>query len=279
MRLLIRFLLKFKTLFLFILLEVFSLVMIVNHNPFQRVHFLSSSNIIVGSLYSCTESISKYFSLGSVNRTLVEENADLKRRLNQLQDQVKFYQFDTTYTGRRSESVTKHYIFRTAKIIHASTNLKNNYLTLDKGPSDGIRDGLGVINEKGIVGIVSNATSHFSLVMPILNSFSKINAKVAGKSEMGTIIWDGSDTRYAQLEEVPLYIPISKGDTVVSNAYSSVFPEGIMIGTVSDMKSLNNNFYSIRVNLSVDFSRLSYVDVIEFRYNEERKELEREVRE
>ncbi len=280
MRSLIRFLLRFKTLFLFIFLEIFSLVMIVNHNQFQRVHFLSSSNILVGTLYSFTESVTQYFSLGKVNEDLVKENAELKRRAEQLQSQIDFYRYDTTYVGRKNESLAKHYIFRTAKVINATTNLTNNYITIDKGTIDGIQEGMGVSNSEGVVGIVCNTSPHFSLVLPVLNSMSKINAKVAGKSDVGTVIWGGTDTRYAKLEEVPLYIPISVGDSVKSSAYSSVFPEGMMIGEVVEMKSRNDNFYSIDIRLSVDFKHLSYVDVIEFRHDEEKRELEgKEVKE
>ena len=280
MNALIRFLLRFKTLFFFIILELLSLFMIVKYNSFQRIHFFSSSNMVVGKVHSFANGISDYFTLGSVNEALAEENAMLKRDIAQLQSQVQFYQSDTSYAGRKAFAEKSHYDFITAKIVYGTTHLEHNYLTIDKGLSDGVEDGMGVINERGVIGIVSNVSSHFSTVMPILNPFCYINAKVPGKSNVGTIIWHGGDERFAKLEEIPLYIPIEKGDTVLSSTYSSIFPEGIMIGTIAGMDSLNNNFYSIDVSLSVDFSNLKYVDVIQFHHANELTDLkEKEVTE
>lgn len=275
MNALIRFLLRFKTLFLFILLELLSLVMIVDHNQFQRVHFLSSSSVVVGTLHGWTDGVSDYFSLGSVNKSLAEENAQLKSELSQLRNQVQFFLSDTSYAGRKYRSVEKKYTFVTAKVVQGSCHLKHNYLIIDKGTNDGLQVGMGVVCEKGVVGILCEVSSHFSTVMPILNPQSNIFAKVPEKSEVGTIVWHGGDKRYAKMEEVPLYIPIAKGDTILTSTYSSVFPEGIGIGTISDMDSLNNNFYSIDVRLSVDFSDLNYVDVIQFKNSEELKKLDR----
>ncbi len=275
MRSLIRFLLKFKTLFFFLLLEVLSLAMIVNYNQFQRVHFLSSSNIVVGTLYNFSNSVSNYLSLSSVNQSLVEENAELKYQNEKLNIQLDRLRYDTTYVRRNEFAEDKHFIFRTARVVHSFTNLRNNFLTIDKGESDGIQKGMGVINEKGVVGIVYDVSGHFSVVMPILHSEAKINAKISGKSNVGTILWTGHDVRYAKLKEVPQYIPVELGDTVKSSANSAVFPEGLMIGTITEIERLNNDFYSIDVKLSVDFSSIKYVDVIEFRHKNELDELER----
>lgn len=249
--------------------------MIVNCNQFQRVHFLSSSNIVVGSLYNFTSKISDYVSLGSVNQALVEESAELKRQNANLRSQIDRLRYDSTYTVRNDFATEKHFMFRTARVVHSFANLKDNYLTIDKGTSDGIRTGMGVVNEKGVVGIVCDVSGHFSIVMPILNSRAKINAKVASKSNVGTIMWNGHDARYAKLKEVPQYIPVEIGDTIKSSSNSAVFPEDIMIGTVTHIERLNNDFYSIDVKLSVDFRNIKYVDIIEFRLDDEMTELER----
>ncbi|MBO4530236.1 MAG: rod shape-determining protein MreC [Paludibacteraceae bacterium] len=275
MRSLIRFLLKYKTLFFFLFLEILSLVMIVNYNQFQRVHFLSSSNIVVGSLYNLTSKVSNYLSLSSVNQALVEENAELKFQNEKLNFQLDRMRYDTSYVKRNDFAEDKHFIFRTARVVHSFTNMKNNYLTIDKGECDGIQKGMGVINEKGVVGIVCDVSCHFSVVIPILNSRARINAKIAGKSNVGTVLWTGHDVRYAKLKEVPQYIPVELGDTVKSSANTAVFPEDVMIGTITEIERLNNDFYLIDVKLSVDFSNIKYVDVIEFRHKDELEQLER----
>ncbi len=274
MRALIRFLMQFKTLFFFLLMEIVSLAMIVNHSRFQRVHFLNSSNVVVGVLYGYADAVKDYFSLGEVNQRLSSENSVLKRQISELRSQLSAMRYDTTYVRRKDFSVEKDYIFRTARVVAATTNLSNNYLTIDKGRKDGIKEGMGVINDQGVVGIVNTVSSHFSVVLPIINSYARMNAKLTGKSEEGTLFWNGSNIHYAQLEEVPHYIEVNEGDIVRTSVYSSVFPEGMMVGKVVSWRSRKDNFYSIEVALSVDFGNLSYVDVIEFKNADEKKQLE-----
>jgi rod shape-determining protein MreC len=132
-----------------------------------------------------------------------------------------------------------------------------------------------VINESGVIGIVSSVSNHFSVVIPILHPSSRISAKIKNKSKTGSLIWDGKDARKALLEEVPLYIPIEVGDTVVTSGYSSIFPEGIEIGIIRFFQKDNDSFYYIEIDLFTNFNQLSYVDVIDYRHAEEQKELEK----
>jgi rod shape-determining protein MreC len=134
---------------------------------------------------------------------------------------------------------------------------------------------MGVINESGVVGIVSSVSDNFSVVLPILNPSSKISAKIKNKEKIGSLVWDGIDARVALLEEVPSHIPLEVGDTVVTSGYSSIFPEGIKIGIVRYSKKENDNFYFIEVDLFTNFNQLSYVDVISYRNAEEQEELEK----
>ena len=275
MRTLIRFLLTFKTLFLFLFLEIISLILIIDHNQFQRSRFLNSSNIVIGEIYRFSNSVSEYFKLKTTNDNLAKENAELRNRLYANENELNFIKQDSNFHIRRNRSIEKDYTFITAKVINASANKYKNYVTLDKGAKDGIRPEMGVINESGVIGIVSSVSNHFSIVLPILNPSSRISAKIKNKSKTGSLIWDGRDARKALLEEVPLYIPIEVGDTVVTSGYSSIFPEGIDIGIVRFFQKDNDNFYFIEVNLFTNFNQLSYVDVISYKNAEEQKELEK----
>ncbi len=274
MRTLILFLLKFRTLFLFLGLELLSFLLIVNNNQFQRNRFLSSSNRIVGTVYNLSDKVNRYFNLNEVNESLAQENEALNTELAQLREQLAFYRQDTSYTGRKQTSVEKNYSFMTAKVIYFSTVRQKNTFTINKGEADGVKKGMGVISPKGVVGIVSNTSGHFSSVMPIVSTASGgISATVKGKTQLGKLTWKGSNLRYAQLEEVPLYIPVVLGDTIVTSGYSDVFPEGYPIGTIDKFSKRNDDFYDIQVELAVDFDKLSYVDVIEFKNFEEREAL------
>jgi len=274
MKTLLRFLLTYKTLFLFLFLEIVALVLIVNHNQYQRSRFLNSSNIVVGKVYEFSRAVTEYFSLKKINDDLAIENAELRDKLYALENDLSLIKQDSNYQARKLQAEEKKYSFITAKVINASTGNHKNYITLNQGSDGRVRSGMGVIGESGVIGIVSGVSKHFSVVLPLLNTSSRISAKILNKSKTGSLAWDGKDARIALLEEVPLYIPIAKGDTVVTSGYSSIFPEGIGIGVIHNFKKENDSFYYIEVNLFTNFNQLSYVDVIDYKYADEQKKLE-----
>jgi rod shape-determining protein MreC len=68
---------------------------------------------------------------------------------------------------------------------------------------------------------------------------------------------------------------VKVGDLVVTSGYSSIFPEGILIGTVEEVeKDKGESFFRIKVRLSVDFKDLSYVEVISNNMRDEQFNLE-----
>jgi len=232
----------------------------------------------MGKIYETSNNVYEYFGLKRDNLSLAHENTELKQKLYTLETELNFLKQDTSYQGRKEMAIDKKYTFITAKVINATTNKLKNFITLDKGRLDGIKEEMGVINEHGIVGIVSSVSDHFSVVLPIINPSSRISAKVKDKNQTGSVIWEGADERIALLEEVPLYIPVHVGDTVVSSGYSSIFPEGIDIGKVKVLRKENDNYFYIEIELLANFNKLSYVDVIDFKNAEEEKGLEEETR-
>lgn len=71
------------------------------------------------------------------------------------------------------------------------------------------------------------------------------------------------DYRYAKLSQIPMSEKIKAGDTIVTSGYSSMFPKGVMIGTIEEYKAIPElYFYAIQVKLSTDFKNLRYVYVV-----------------
>ncbi|MCQ2193594.1 MAG: rod shape-determining protein MreC [Paludibacteraceae bacterium] len=272
----IRFFVKHRIFILFLFLECLSLFFVVKHNQFQRTAFVNSSNVVVGNIYAMSNSVSEYFGLGKVNQALAAENAELKQRLCKLEEDLRFLKQDSSYQGRKDMALQMKYTFVTAKVINASTNKHRNYLTLNKGTDEGIREDMGVVNEKGVVGIVSATNSYFSVVLPIINPDAKINVKLKGERGSGPLVWKGPDCKTAILEEMPRYVKAAVGDTVVTSGYSSIFPEGLNVGRVKYLKQKNDDNYYIEVELFADFSQLSYVDAIAFDKLDEQLKLEAE---
>jgi len=273
MRSLILFLWKHRFFLLFLALEAVSGALIVSNNSYQRSKFISASNGFTGNLLSFYDNIETYFSLKKTNENLVAENARLRNRLKSsflLHDTVSYLVNDTVYKQR--------YRYLEAKVISNSFQKRNNYLILSKGGKQGLYPEMGVITHNGVLGIVNSVSDNFSTVISILHSKSAIDAKLLRTGYTGTISWDGSNYRFGKLDNIPSHVDVNQGDTVVTSGYSSIFPEGILIGTVvKAVNRKNKGFYDITVKFSVDYNRVEYAYVIFNMLKDEEKTIKEEV--
>lgn len=121
---------------------------------------------------------------------------------------------------------------------------------------------MAVITSRGIVGITKNVSPHFSTVLSVLNH-ARISARVRKNGFFGSLFWDGADFRFGTLVDIPTHAGIQKGDTIVTNAYSAIFPDNILIGTIDSYNvEPGDNFYTIKVRFSTNFKNIGHVYVI-----------------
>ena len=275
MRNLLNFLLKYNHWFLFILLEVISFVLLFRFNHYQHSVYFSSANAVAGKVYEVSGGITSYFHLKSVNEDLLDRIMELEQQNHNLEDALGRHLSDSTELNSiRNLPNTDYQVFK-ARVINNSLNLVDNYITLNRGPKDGIRPEMGVVDGNGVVGIVYDTSSHYSRVISVLNSKSSISCKIVGSEYFGYLKWEYGDSRYAYLKDLPRHAEFNLGDTVVTSGYSTVFPEGIMIGTVDDMADSNDGLsYLLKVKLATDFGKVSEVRVIARTGQHEQKELE-----
>lgn len=275
MRNLLNFLLKYNYWLLFILLEVASFVLLFRFNHFQQSVFFSSANVVAGKVFEVSGGISAYFHLKSVNEDLLDRNMQLERQITNLEMALLEHEVDSAEMNSiRNLPRTDYEIFK-ARVINNSLNQVDNYITLDKGSKDGIRPEMGVVDGNGVVGIVYDTSPHYSVVISILNSKSSISCKIVGSEYFGYLKWEHGDSQYAYLKDLPRHAEFNLGDTVVTSGYSTVFPEGIVVGTVDDMSNSNDGLsYLLKVKLATNFGKVSDVRVIAKSGQEEQKELE-----
>ena len=275
MRNLLNFLLKYNHWFLFILLEVISFVLLFRFNHYQHSVYFSSANAVAGKVYEVSGGITSYFHLKSVNEDLLDRIMELEQQNHNLEDALGRQLSDSTELNSiRNLPKTDYQVFK-ARVINNSLNLVDNYITLNRGSKDGIRPEMGVVDGNGVVGIVYDTSSHYSRVISVLNSKSSISCKIVGSEYFGYLKWEYGDSRYAYLKDLPRHAEFNLGDTVVTSGYSTVFPEGIMIGTVDDMADSNDGLsYLLKVKLATDFGKVSEVRVIARTGQHEQKELE-----
>ena len=271
---------RYHVVFLFILLETLSLSMVVTYNSYQRATFFDSGNFISGTLFEKFSSFTQIFEFKQVNLKMAEENAVLRTALQEMllkSNHGNYKASDSIYLPRiaKDSSAKAVYRFTTARVVNNSVNQQHNFLTLNKGRHDGIKPDMGVIANGQVVGLVTNVSENFSTVISLLNSKWKISAKIKRNDYFGSLSWDGKDYRRVQLNEMPYHVPVQNGDTVVTTGYSSSFPEGLIIGTISDFSiGTGSNFYKIEVMLAADFKNLVIVGLVENKQMNEIKQLE-----
>ncbi len=278
MRNLISFLIRHSSWFVFLLYVFISLFLLFQNNPYQQYVYLTSANSASASIYRVVSGVTSYFNLQSINNDLQERNALLEMEVINLKRQLDDCKIRMIADSiSLPDSVAQSYEYYFAGVINNSVSRPMNYITIDKGSSDGIEPEMGVVDQNGVVGIVSVVSKHAARVISLLNPNMKLSCKVKGSDYFGSLYWDGVSPHFAVLEEMPRHVVYQKGDTIVTSGYSAVFPEGLIVGVIeSGMKTNDDNFIALRVRLSTDFTRLSTVRAIKSKLSDELKEIETE---
>ena len=265
MRNLIALLVRFSSVITFIVLEIICFVLIVNFNDTQKGIWINSSNLLSGTILDKRNQVSSFFELNEKNKLLQEENAALKENLLKLKGYSPEIEVDTSF----------QYDLIPAEIINQEYRLRNNFLTLNKGKNHGISKDMVVINNDGIIGILKGTSNKYSLAISLLNTETRISARIKSENYFGNLYWGGKDPTQMILESIPRYAEVKVGDTVVTSGYSTIFPPDIMIGEVEsfELKKGTSNF-DISVKLSADLTNISSVFIINNKDRNEIKSLE-----
>ena len=262
------FIIKNSNRILFLLLLGISLSLTIQSHSFHRSRVISSANFLSGGVYEKINSVEEYLHLREQNDQLAIENANLKSLLFKTKDSADIPNLDSLKGVLPKDIVV-------CKVIRNSYNVVENFLTLNAGAKSGVKPDMGVINSLGIVGIIDDVSPNYSTVISILNRKSQINAKVKNSDHFGTLNWNGKNTGFVQLVDVPRLATVKKGDTIVTGGQSVIFPENIGIGTIEKLQTdEETHYYTITVKLFNDMTNLGHVYIIKTENSEEIKNLE-----
>lgn len=271
---LLEFLQKYHHWFLFVVLEIISLVLLFQYNSYQGSVFFSSANAAVGSINEGRAEMESYFSLKRMNEELTMRNFYLERQVAQLRRLYGELTSDTTALERQGlEFLNKYHVIK-AKVITNELDKPDNLMTINCGMADGVEVGMGVACGQGVVGVTYLVSDHYTVVIPVLNTSSRISCTIRGRGYFGVLRWDGKDTAVAYLEDIPRHARFKRGDWVETNGYSSIFPPGVLVGKIETVyNSIDGLSYRVKVRLSTDFGRIRDVVVINDKSIEERVRL------
>lgn len=272
------FLAKHNHWFVFLVLEVVSMVLLFRYNSYQGSVWFSSANAVTGKVYEWDSAVESYFSLSGVNSQLTQRNAFLEQQVRMLDDSIARLTRSQEAAVTRLSSMVPFQGCRLipAKVVANMVNRYDNLITIDKGSADGVKRDMGVVCGMGVVGIVYLVSEHYSIVIPALNSHSNISCTIQRRGYFGYLRWRGGSSQLAYLEDVPRHAHFKLGDNVVTSGYSSVFPPDVMVGKVLHVfNSADGLSYRVQVKLSTDFARLRDVCLVDDSALQERIDLMR----
>ncbi|MFA5814591.1 MAG: rod shape-determining protein MreC [Bacteroidales bacterium] len=255
---LLRLIIRFSFQIIFVILEVIALTLVFQRNPLPHARFFQLSEDVNGFFYTQTNHFIRFFHLTDENSILVTENARLRNELARR---------PLKSSGRDSITIFSQpgYVFDyiPAQVVNNSINKQNNYITLNVGYSQGVRQDMGVVGPEGIVGVIRNVSANFSTVISVLNSKFKGSVKLSSNNYFGTLSWPGHDYKEAIVTEIPGHINVYIGDTIITSGLTTLFPEGEMVGRVKKVdRTPAGTFYELKVSLTQDFKKLTKVYVI-----------------
>jgi rod shape-determining protein MreC len=219
----------------------------------------SSANRLVAGIESVTTTISDYFALKQDNQRLAEENALLKNQLMAQANQLEtMAENDSQYIYSQLD-----WVYVPAKIVRLTTHNQHNYLIINKGMRDSIEVDMGVLSHDGVVGIVSAVGEKYSVVVPIIHVGMNLSCRLKSNNYIGRTQWNGRQYDEVNLEDISRHVEVVVGDTVVTSGLTNVFPEGILVGVVSETDMTeSDNYHRTILKLATDYKMVKYVQVI-----------------
>lgn len=270
MRNLIQFLLRYKDFFLFLTLQAFAFYFLFSANIYHHAVFATSANNVIGSLYQKKSDLNSYFGLREVNKKLAQSNKELLNR-----QRSSYRRVDNEYVLVDDTLMRIQYRYIPARVINSGISKQKNYITLNRGKTDGITPNMAVITEQGVVGITRHVSRHFTTVIPIINVAFELSVETKQGRHPGLIRWNGKDPEIANVEDMAKPADVQPGDTIVTRGSSAIFPQGIAVGTVLQVEDQpGSNFLKIKMKLANSYRSLNYVYVIQNTLRQEQLELE-----
>jgi rod shape-determining protein MreC len=269
---LFRFLYTYRAFFTFLILEFFCAWLIVENNQYQSTKYFNSSNRFVANINAFSNGVREYFSLRDINSTLAEENAKLRKKL----EQRNLILYSMKLNHIRDTAIFNRFDYVSAKVVNNSTKNYKNFITINRGLDAGLKPGMAVISANQVVGKVKSVSDHFSVLISLLNVDNQVSVVNKRTGHFGTVQWIGSNPLAIDLKYIPRHATPSVGDSIITSGYNTIFPEGIFVGRIKEF-NLNEHdpFFEIKVELGTDFTKLAFVEVIKSHLGNEREQLEK----
>ncbi len=198
--------------------------------------------------------------------SLRRENAQLRAEVARLQGEVIQLRQQVTETEILAALVNfartnPENDYRVANVIGRDPSPFLHYVIIDLGSSDGVRPGMPVVTEQGLVGRVEAVAAEAARVRLITDPASQVNVRLQGSEAEALLI--GSITGELSLEMIPQDVNVQTGDLVLTSGLGGGYPPNLLVGQVLTVRKFDYElFQQAVIRPTVDFNRMYYVLVI-----------------
>lgn len=198
--------------------------------------------------------------------TLRQQNSALENEVSQLQSQILELQQQLSETQilyalldfARSKPENKYVA---ASVIGRDPSPFLSYIIIDHGSDDGIRKGMPVVTQQGLVGKVDAVTATAARIQLVTDPGSVVNVTLKEANVEGQV--DGSVTGDMTLQRVSTSASLTEGDLAITNGLGGTYPSDIVVGQIlSPTQGENDLFQTASVQPVVDFTNLKAVLII-----------------
>jgi len=145
-----------------------------------------------------------------------------------------------------------------ARVVDRSRTSLFKTILINKGTADGLRVGLPVLSEQGVVGRIIETAWHASQVLLLIDENSNIDVLIQRSRAQG--ILQGAGPAGGNLKYISRVEEVQAGDVVLSSGLTGVFPKGLLIGVVTGASRKGEGlFQKIDVAPAVDFGKVEEV--------------------
>lgn len=257
---------RFSNFLLFLLLQVVSVYLIFHYNKYHNAIGSTVMNEVTGRVNEQYNRIDNYIGLKKENDKLRKQNEELLNMMRSSFDKVDTVATVVTDSIPYDTLGNKRiWLYQSAKVVSSSVTSPANFIVINRGSNHAMEKGEGVVDaSNGVIGIVTDVSPNFSVVMSLLHKDSKITAILKNDPVSGGLVtWDGKEPNYLSLINVRKSAKAKKGDTVLASPITATFPTGMMIGTIDEIKpDVSTNTFLIKVKSTANFYNLQYAYAI-----------------
>lgn len=232
--------------------DTITVVLKVVSAPFNFVHDTVEGIVEKNNLYE------KYKELKNKEEqidSVVSQNDNLRDEVNKLKDTLDL------------NTILSDKVYMNATVVTRNIGYWYDEVTIDKGSKNGIEKGMAVVNPKGLVGQITKVSNYSSTVKLLSNENMSdkisVKIKVADNYVYGLISQYDSKTNTYTVEGISENVDIEKGADVVTTGMGTIFPSGLMVGTVNKVTTDNFDLSKVvEVKAAVNFDDLDYLTIL-----------------